>query len=317
MAGGYLYGWVAATSTWVKVQCTAAGKLLADISSFLENPPTEDEDKKAPTSEWAFDHDADVAAHHARYTDAESRSAIGDKLNSVGTLLGDFNAAYGALNNCRRQRFTWSSSDGTYITCQTADDEANLYIYATDSPSTLVATSILVYNGSASIKLADVLEVAASILTHKNIAAAHHAKYTDLEAQTAVNLNGTLYWSCAGVQFSGCEPDVNDLTKNSDGTLTVNVAGWPINCPVVLPEGATITGAVAYGSAGTEDESWYLRRVDFSDGTYDDIASAAFNTEDTTITNAVVDNSGFGYYIITTNMGSTDIVYGARISFTL
>jgi len=46
------------------------------ISDHLENPPTEDEATKAPTSEWAFDHDADVDAHHAKYTDAEAVAAV-------------------------------------------------------------------------------------------------------------------------------------------------------------------------------------------------------------------------------------------------
>jgi len=50
----------------------AAGALMV---ANLENPPTEDEANKAPTSEWAFDHDAAVDAHHAKYTDAEAKAA--------------------------------------------------------------------------------------------------------------------------------------------------------------------------------------------------------------------------------------------------
>ena len=39
----------------------AGALMVAD----LENPPTEDETSKAPTSEWAFDHDADGTAHQS------------------------------------------------------------------------------------------------------------------------------------------------------------------------------------------------------------------------------------------------------------
>jgi len=37
---------------------------MPPLDDFLENPPTEDEASKAPTSEWAFDHAADANAHH-------------------------------------------------------------------------------------------------------------------------------------------------------------------------------------------------------------------------------------------------------------
>jgi len=37
---------------------------ISDIDAYLENPPTEDEAHKAPTSEWAFDHDAATTGVH-------------------------------------------------------------------------------------------------------------------------------------------------------------------------------------------------------------------------------------------------------------
>ncbi len=45
---------------WHVPVCDSSGflKVNLDISTLLENPPTEDEADKAPTSEWAFDHDA-------------------------------------------------------------------------------------------------------------------------------------------------------------------------------------------------------------------------------------------------------------------
>ena len=75
MPGAYLWGWDAAAEAWVKCLVNADGKLIINPTGFLENPPTEDQDKKAPTSEWAFDHNANPSAHHAKYTDAEALAA--------------------------------------------------------------------------------------------------------------------------------------------------------------------------------------------------------------------------------------------------
>ncbi len=70
-----LKGWDATNKLWIPVLVDTSGNLKVDISALLENPPTEDEASKAPTSEWAFDHDADIAAHHAKYTDTEAIAA--------------------------------------------------------------------------------------------------------------------------------------------------------------------------------------------------------------------------------------------------
>ena len=70
-----MWGWDATNEVWVKCVVNEDGKLIINPTGFLENPPTEDEAAKAPTSEWAFDHDADPDAHHEPYTDAEAVNA--------------------------------------------------------------------------------------------------------------------------------------------------------------------------------------------------------------------------------------------------
>lgn len=72
-----LWGWDATNEVWRKVVVNADGKLIIDPSEIFENPPTEDESAKAPTSEWAYDHKENASAHHAKYTDAEAQ-AIAD-----------------------------------------------------------------------------------------------------------------------------------------------------------------------------------------------------------------------------------------------
>lgn len=63
-AGGYL----------VAVNSTPDALEFVAITDFLEAAPTEDEAAKAPTSEWAFDHDADGDAHHSALHTAASHS---------------------------------------------------------------------------------------------------------------------------------------------------------------------------------------------------------------------------------------------------
>ncbi|OGN97552.1 MAG: hypothetical protein A2Y89_06715 [Chloroflexi bacterium RBG_13_51_18] len=69
------WGWYPAGKIWVPMQVAASGKLVIDPTAIFENPPTNGETKKAPQSDWAYDHAADAAAHHIKYTDAEALAA--------------------------------------------------------------------------------------------------------------------------------------------------------------------------------------------------------------------------------------------------
>ena len=45
------------------------------VSLILDDAPVNGELKQPPTSNWAYDHKANVSAHHAKYTDANARTA--------------------------------------------------------------------------------------------------------------------------------------------------------------------------------------------------------------------------------------------------
>lgn len=77
MANVAMMGWDADAKTWRKVLVNAAGKLIIDPSEIFEDPPTDGEAGKSATSNWSHDHAADASAHHAKYTDAEARAAVG------------------------------------------------------------------------------------------------------------------------------------------------------------------------------------------------------------------------------------------------
>ena len=170
MSGAHLLGWDAVNEQWVRCVVNADGKLIINPTAIFENPPTEDESKKAPTSEWAFDHAADVDAHHAptvagdldhndlanisvddhhaKYTDAESRAAINDIYNADGEAIRyhDFNRY-----NCHDvEQFVLSGiQDGVargYLWYVGASKQWNMY--GKDAAGTLVQTFIRIYNGS-------------------------------------------------------------------------------------------------------------------------------------------------------------------------
>jgi len=95
----HLWGWDVDAQDWVKCLVDPTGKLIIDPTDIFENSPTENEHGKAPDSSWAYDHEADSSAHHAKYTDAEAVAALA----AVDAILGtDFDATsflYSTLNN--------------------------------------------------------------------------------------------------------------------------------------------------------------------------------------------------------------------------
>ncbi|MBA7587580.1 hypothetical protein ES708_29611 [subsurface metagenome] len=75
MPGAYLYGWEQTgpdTGIWHKLICNNEGKLIIDPSEIFENDPTDNEHGKAPDSDWAYEHAADLVIHHVKYTEAEA-----------------------------------------------------------------------------------------------------------------------------------------------------------------------------------------------------------------------------------------------------
>ncbi len=62
---------------------------ITDIDDFLENPPTEDEAHKAPTSEWAYDHaNATLSASvHPNSIPSALSSAFGYQLDATNQII--------------------------------------------------------------------------------------------------------------------------------------------------------------------------------------------------------------------------------------
>ena len=126
--------------------------------------------------------------------------------------------------------------------------------------------------------------------------------------------NKTSYWSAPGNQFTAVNPDT-DQVNLSGGDAQIEATGVNSICAINLPDGAVITGAIVYGSIS--DETWAMQRAAHATGNQDIMAaSTAFNTEDTSIDNATVDNSTYSYTFETSSLDTNDEIYGARITYT-
>lgn len=121
-------------------------------------------------------------------------------------------------------------------------------------------------------------------------------------------------WSAAGTKFHGVSPDVNDLIYSAgQGILQVTTGGIVLVCPVELPHGAKIINVIVYGN--NAGDTWALNRGTLTSTANSELAAGNVNSEDTSITNAPVDNNSFRYYLETSSIASADIIYGARIIY--
>lgn len=138
-----------------------------------------------------------------------------------------------------------------------------------------------------------------------------------LKSNSKIILQGeTKYWSTPGLNFTP-RNTASDIIHYSvaNGQVKMGQNDVELGAHVNLPNGSIVTAAVVYGSSAADD--WVLRRVDSPTAiNLVDLAAAAMNTEDTTITSATIDNSQYSYWLATGDIDLNDIVYGARITYT-
>ena len=127
--------------------------------------------------------------------------------------------------------------------------------------------------------------------------------------------NKTSYWSCPGHHFKGENQGATSWLNGFYGDLQFKAAGIFV-ATVNLPHGAIVTGAVVHASESTI--SWILYRVKYNTASADRVvmATAVFNTADTSISAATIDNSQYAYYLRVYDPVVDSVVYGARITYT-
>ena len=313
----FLHAWDATTDKWIKVQSDANGLLKIDPSEFLQNPPVEDETKKTATSEWLYDHWKNTAAHHAKYTDINSRAAIGGLFNSVGGMVKNLDCGGYQIQRLQSFKMRYSTVDTHYmfIICETAGNRIKI-IHHEDGVGDTPAF-IDIFDGTDYGRVVVLPVMTAAISTHKDIANAHHDKYTDTNAKAACNLDGFRYWSRPGNGFIATDPQKDNYTRAVTGELIVDENGIDFMVAVNLPDLCTVTGCIIGGNAGLADKTWALHRFRHSDMLQGKMATAAGNTEATTISYSVIYNSTYGYCLHIEDLDITDEIHYARISFTI
>ncbi len=124
------------------------------------------------------------------------------------------------------------------------------------------------------------------------------------------------FWSCNGVNFVAKDYNTNNVEYASGTGELYATTATELLAPVSLPHGVTVTAAECFGNAGTEDVIWSLKRTTFGSGGAASLASDTFNTEDTSISNATVDNNTYNYFFFSTTLTVGDRVFGARVTYT-
>ena len=313
----FLYAWGGDPPHWIKVKCDALGKLKIDPTGFLENTPSEDQDKKTATSEWLYDHWKNTAAHHAKYTDENARASIDDIINSNGVFVKMLQCNHQVFQYMGDMSFMATSGSTHFIKYIAPLNVPNVALQAFKFGTGYVATFLYIYNGAGWDLAAVRPWVTTAIGTHKDIANAHHDKYTDANAQAACNLDGARYWSRPGNGFIATDPQKDNYTRAITGELIADENGIDFMVAVNLPDLCTVTGCIIGGNAGLADKTWTLHRFRHSDMLQGKMATAAGNTEDTTISYSVIYNSTYGYCLHIEDLDITDEIHYARISFTI
>ena len=147
-------------------------------------------------------------------------------------------------------------------------------------------------------------------LLHTNITAGDGSDHSLLA-------NKTSYLSISPVEFSAVEPD-NDLTNKGDSSNQALQNDVTFYAGVNLPHGAVVTGVILYGNAGAAADpgNWTFRRNAHDAGGTDAMASARIDVEDTSISNATIDNENYTYTIFSPSLDTNDRIHGARITYT-
>lgn len=134
--------------------------------------------------------------------------------------------------------------------------------------------------------------------------------------ETATAETGTSYVSIPGVAFD-TDDNAKDFQKSNTGGTIRTDESMNLVAPIQIPNGAIITAAITYGNAGAEGEIWTLYRIAVSGAATSALAGTAVNTEDTSISTPIIDNSLYAYYIGIPSLDAADEIYGARITYTL
>ena len=124
-------------------------------------------------------------------------------------------------------------------------------------------------------------------------------------------------WSGSGVIFQP-EDSVKEV-RYSFNTIRIMENLTSVSSNVNLPDGATITGAIVFGTASAETVTWELSKNRLTDAGGFVIATNTINSGDNTVSGvrSVVDTENFTIGFEIFNLNESDRIFGAKIFYTL
>ena len=169
--------------------------------------------------------------------------------------------------------------------------------------------------GSYSVSIGNTGTVSgAKLWTTEQIAQGDTVTFNVTEGNLGTNQNGGVTASL-GLGANDFNPEIigdfYDFIFDEEGLLAFG-NNVEFRAPIHLPHGAVISSAVVFGD--DTDNEWELIRATLTGHTAGVMASGDYNTADTSISNATVDNTNYSYYMVT-NLLKSNWLYGARVLY--
>ena len=119
-----------------------------------------------------------------------------------------------------------------------------------------------------------------------------------------------IIWSCSGINFTA-NPANTWTYSGGDFASTDTLFA---KAPVTLPNGVIVTAVIV--NCSVSDETWTLNRsLRNAASSSEALATANMNTEDITISNEIIDNDTYRYWLETSSIDTGDTIFGARIKY--
>ena len=266
-AGSKLWGWDSVTGTWVKILVNSDGKLIIDPSEIFENPPTNGETAKAAQSDWSYDHAANPAAHHAKYTDAEA-AAVSAALITIHTAIATAHQDAPALIATHTANPAAHHAKYTDAEAKAQAEGAKLDAHAApDDTTTRDATAALhgLMPKASVTKLADIAALAD--VTGDNAPQAHAASHDFLGSDEGSFHQGLLMGSRLFLFDGTGHDDVTLWTKNTNGTgsITPGIMNTLLATGATNGSDATFRTTAAGWGVSSRYIKWNLIGIDQAD----------------------------------------------------
>ncbi len=128
-------------------------------------------------------------------------------------------------------------------------------------------------------------------------------------------------WNCAGINFIPLNTDTDTFRAESGARIAdAGLGEMFLFANVTLPDRAVISEVKVFGEVQSGTVDWHLFRIllgNIVGEEQTEMAAAALNTSDKTISNNLVDNENYSYYLRADKLEDGDAIVGAWIKYTV